>query len=166
MSLPDSPAVGPSAVDVSSAAPEHGAAARVIIHAEPDQILEAWCDPVVQDHLFANAAERVLDTQGAVRWQLNAPLGQHPAATVTVVERMSTAVVHAIEGDGRWGATSRLTVLPAAEGSGQQVELWLEYEIDGVLARLLAGLVSASPQAMAEVALQRLRTWVEAQGAA
>ena len=135
------------------------------IDADAAQILEAWCDPVVQDHLFAGAAERVLDTRGAVRWHLNAPLGRHPAATVTVVERMSTAVVHAIEGDGPWGATSRLTVLPAEVGQGNEVTLWLEYEIDGVFARLLASLVSVTPQAAAEEALRRLRDWVHAQPA-
>jgi len=132
------------------------------IEGDAGKILEAWCDPVVQDHLFAGAAERVLDTQGAVRWHLNAPLGRHPAATVSVVERMSTAVVHAIEGDGPWGATSRLTVLPVQVGTGNEVTLWLEYEIDGVFARLLASLVSVTPQAAAEEALRRLRDWVHA----
>lgn len=135
---------------------------RVVILAPADAILEAWCDPAVQDHLFAGAATRVLDTQGAVRWQLEAPLGRHPAATVTVVERMSSAVVHAIEGDARWGATSRLTVQPLADGEGHDVELWLEYEIEGVFARLLAGLVGGSPQGAAEEALRRLKLRVEA----
>lgn len=127
------------------------------------KILDAWCDPVVQDHLFAGAAERVLDTQGAVRWHLNAPLGRHPAATVVVVERMPTAVVHAIEGDGPWGATSRLVVQAEGEGADNEVTLSLDYELDGIFARLLASLVPASPQALAEEALRRLRDWVNAQ---
>ncbi|MCC4615864.1 hypothetical protein LL972_07565 [Xanthomonas campestris pv. asclepiadis] len=93
---------------------------RLIIHAEPHQILDAWCDANMQQRILHGVAELIAGDGHASRWALQSTwCGRGVVALQRGEARLGESVRYQVDG-GRGlqlGVLLHAQAMPAGEGS-------------------------------------------------
>lgn len=130
--------------------------------ADPQRIIDAWCDPAVQARILHGAAKPLGEADGGTLWRIDAPLGQSPEVRLQLESRDDQGARHRAEGDGGFRLRSELSTVPARGRPGVEATLHIEFHADGLLTGLVVRHVDPAPVLLAGQALRRLRAWVEA----
>jgi len=130
--------------------------------ADPARVLEAWCDLGVQQAVLAGAARCRGGDALESQWEVHAPMNQRFDVVLRRLDASPGLVRHRVEGEHGLRLDAVLEARALADRSGTEATLLLDYQVEGVVAQVLARLLDPAPRLLAGNALRRVRAWLEA----
>lgn len=137
---------------------------RALTFGVPAQaILDAWCDPQVQDRLLGDVATLLEGDAERMRWRLHGPWGHEMTFESRRVDvDAGRCVRHAGSGAHGLQVATALSVQPAPGDFGTEAMLEVGYALPGgLVAEAAAKLAGATPRLLAGRVLRRLKAWLE-----
>jgi uncharacterized membrane protein len=133
------------------------------IDANPDELLEAWCDPAVQQQVLGDLAELTAGDRNQMRWQVRLPGDRSVQVASELVEcqpgvmaHYRSTAPHDIEMD------LVFAVEPAPADFGTEATVKIECAVPGgTLASAAAKLLGSAPEMLVGRALRRLKALIE-----
>jgi uncharacterized membrane protein len=134
------------------------------IDASPDRLLEAWCDPEVQQQVLGDLAQLSAGDRKHMQWQVSLP-GDRTVEVASELVDFQPGVMAHHRSTGPHGVEMDLVfaVAPAPADFGTEATVRVECAVPGgALATTAAKLLGSAPEMLVGRALRRLKALIEA----